>query len=142
MSKVFFHSADRTLNLEDKRVIKSFIEKIFSLEKKPLERIDYIFCSDDYLIDMNQHHLNHDFYTDILTFELSSTEFTKAEVYISLDRVKDNAKNLHQPLIKETLRVLFHGALHLCGYKDKSTKEAMLMREMEEKYIQIYQKTK
>ncbi|HTN36437.1 MAG TPA: rRNA maturation RNase YbeY [Arachidicoccus sp.] len=142
MSKVFFHSADRTLNLKDKTVIKSFIEKIFSLEKKPLERIDYIFCSDDYLIDMNQHHLNHNFYTDILTFELSATKFTKAEVYISLDRVKDNAKNLHQPLIKETLRVLFHGALHLCGYKDKSTKEAILMREMEEKYIQTYQKIK
>lgn len=141
MQRVSFNYLDKQLPLKNKTAVKAFIATIFTSEKKGLKSIDYIFCSDDTLLDMNKQQLKHDYYTDILTFELSSTKETIAEVYISVDRVKDNAKTLQQPFEKEILRVLFHGALHLCHYKDKTTKEAQLMRKMEDYYIEKYYKT-
>ncbi|ANI89931.1 rRNA maturation RNase YbeY [Arachidicoccus ginsenosidimutans] len=140
MSKVFFHYADRKLNIPNKRNIQQFVEQIFKKEKKQLNHIDYIFCSDDYLLNININHLQHDYYTDIITFELSSTNKTEAEIYISLDRVKENAQQLNEPFNKEVLRVIFHGALHLCGYKDKTKKDAELMRQMENRYLAFYLK--
>lgn len=140
MNKVFFHYADRQLSIRHKNKIKSFIETIFRQEKRPLERIDYIFCSDEYLLAINKAHLQHDYYTDIITFDLSNSNQTVAEIYISLDRVADNAQTLQQPLYKETLRVIFHGALHLCGYKDKKKKEENIMRQTEDKYISLFLK--
>lgn len=138
MSKVFFHYADRKLSISGKNDIKSFIEKIFRLEKKLLQRLDYIFCSDEYLLDINKTHLQHDYYTDIITFDLSNTNKTVAEIYISLDRVADNAQTLHQPLNNEILRVIIHGALHLCNYNDKKKEEKIIMRQMEDKYISLF----
>lgn len=138
MSKVFFHYADRQLSVRGKNNIKSFVEKIFKAEKKPLERVDYIFCSDEYLLNINKTHLQHDYYTDIITFDLSSSAKTTAEIYISLDRVADNAQTLNQPAGLETLRVIFHGALHLCGYKDKKKEDEKIMRQMEDKYISLF----
>ncbi len=138
MSKVFFHYADRNLSIDEKTGIKLFSERIFNNEKRSLQILDYMFCSDEYLLNIRQTHLQHDYYTDIITFELSETEQTQAEVYISLDRIADNAKLLNQSLHKETLRVIFHGALHLCGYKDKAPEEEQLMRQKEEFYINLY----
>lgn len=139
MKKVSFHYADKQLNIADKTGIKSTVEKLFNLEKRKLDHIDYIFCSDDYLLEINKQYLQHDFYTDIVTFDLSENkEETIGEVYVSLDRIKDNAEKLQQPLKNETLRVIFHGALHLCGYKDKSDKDSKLMRSKEEEYIHLY----
>lgn len=139
VKKVSFHYADKQLNIADKTGIKEIVENLFSLEKKKLDHIDYIFCSDDYLLEINKQYLQHDFYTDIVTFDLSENkEETIGEVYVSLDRIKDNAEKLQQPLKNETLRVIFHGALHLCGYKDKSDKDSKLMRSKEEEYINLY----
>ena len=141
MQRVSFNYLDRTLNLKNKTLVKDFIKTIFKEEKKGLNSIDYIFCSDDMLLELNRDQLNHDYYTDILTFELSSTKDTIAEIYISVDRVKDNASTLKQPFEKEILRVIFHGALHLCNYKDKTKKEEALMRKMEDYYIDKYYKS-
>lgn len=138
MQKVTFNYLDRPLSLKNKTLVKAFIPNIFSAEKKGLKSIAYIFCSDETLLEMNKQQLNHDYYTDILTFELSSTKNTEAEVYISVDRVKENAIQLNQPFEREVLRVLFHGALHLCHYKDKTRKEEALMRKMEDYYIDQY----
>ncbi|MFT4204559.1 MAG: rRNA maturation RNase YbeY [Chitinophagaceae bacterium] len=143
MKKVFFHYADRQLNIADKTNIKATVEYIFKLEKKKLNHIDYIFCSDEYLLDVNRQFLQHDFYTDIVTFDLSETKKeTIGEVYISIDRIKDNAVKLKQPLKNEKLRVIFHGALHLCGYKDKTDKDSKIMRSKEDFYIHHHNKTK
>ena len=141
MQRVSFNYLDRTLNLKNKTLVKDFIKTIFKEEKKGLNSIDYIFCSDDMLLELNRDQLNHDYYTDILTFELSSTKDTIAEIYISVDRVKDNASTLKQPFEKEILRVIFHGALHLCNYKDKTKKEEALMRKMEDYYTDKYYKS-
>lgn len=140
MNKIFFHYADRKLNISGKHNIKSFIENLFRKEKKSLQRIDYIFCSDEYLLDINKAHLQHDYYTDIITFDLSTSIETIAEIYISLDRVTDNAQTLNQPLNTEILRVIIHGALHLCGYNDKKKEEKLSMRKMEDKYINLFSK--
>ncbi|PZP52592.1 MAG: rRNA maturation RNase YbeY [Pseudopedobacter saltans] len=141
MKKVSFHYADKKLNLSNKTEVKESVEEIFQSEKIKLNHIDYIFCSDEYLLEINRQYLQHDFYTDIITFDLSENKNeTIGEVYVSLDRIKDNALKLQQPLKNETLRVIFHGALHLCGYKDKTDKDSKLMRSKEDFYINKYLK--
>ena len=101
---------------------------------------NYIFCSDDYLLGINQQFLEHDYYTDIITFDLSPSGKAplEAELYISVDRVKENATTLGQPFYRELHRVIFHGLLHLMGYKDKQKKDQTLMRQMEEKLLTEY----
>jgi len=141
MQKVFFHSADKRLSLKGKNNIKAFIETIFSKEKKALDNIHYIFCSDEYLLQINRDFLQHDYYTDIITFDLSDGAEIASEVYVSVDRVKDNAQAEKTSFEKEMLRVLFHGALHLCGYKDKKKDDIALMRKKEDQYIGLYYRT-
>ena len=109
------------------------------MEKKGLERLDYLFCSDSYLLEINRKFLNHDFYTDILTFDLSNNpKLTIGEIYISVDRVKENAMELSNSFKEEIHRVIFHGALHLCGYKDKLKADILIMRQMENRYLAKY----
>jgi probable rRNA maturation factor len=139
VAQVLFHYADRQLLLNHKRKIQSFIKQIFAREKVPFIRLDYVFASDDFVLQVNQSHLKHDFYTDIITFGLSEKgEPVAGEVYISVDRVKDNAATFHTLFEEEMLRVLFHGALHLCGYKDKKKVDIALMRKKEDTYIRQF----
>jgi len=138
-SNVHFHFLKGGNSLSNRSNLKSFIASLFKKEKKRLEDIHYVFCSDDYLLEINRQHLQHDYYTDIITFGLSDAgQPIKAEVYISIDRVKDNARQFKIPIKEELHRVIFHGALHLCGYKDKRVKDQALMREMEDKYLGLY----
>lgn len=138
MQTVFFHYADRKFPLKDKTRIKQTITSIFQKEKVQLERLDYIFCSDEYLLEINRKFLNHDYYTDIITFDLSESRGVKGEIYISADRVKDNALSHSEKLTEERLRVIFHGALHLCGYKDKEKEDIVLMRKKEDFYLSYF----
>lgn len=139
MQKVNFQKADSALTLPAKTELKAFIENLFKKEKTPLATINYIFCSDKYLLSINQQFLNHDYFTDIITFGLHDRGTpVVAEVYISVDRVKDNAKIHSLTFTNEMLRVLFHGALHLCGYKDKSKADILMMRAKEEVYRKRY----
>ena len=141
MTSVSFRSADRNLRLPGKTLVKDFIVSLFKKEKQPLASVTYVFCSDEYLLQMNRKFLQHDYYTDIITFGLSGKgEPVVAEIYISLDRVKDNAQTLGRPLQEETLRVIFHGALHLCGYRDKKKSEIALMRSKEDQYLRLFEK--
>lgn len=138
MQKVFFHNADIAFRLSDKKGLKEFIKFLFERENTSLQQLSYIFCSDDFLLNINQQHLQHDFYTDIITFDLSESDAINGEVYISIERVKDNAKNISTEFETEVLRVLFHGALHLCGYKDKTKAQQTSMRKKEDEYIELY----
>jgi len=139
MNRVTFRYADRKLALADKRAIQSFVETIFKKEKRKLAHINYVFCSDIYLLKINRDFLAHDYYTDIITFALSEPgEPVEAEIYISIDRVKENAEQLDISFKEEMLRVIFHGALHLCGYKDKKKTEITLMRSKENHYLSTY----
>jgi len=131
-----FHFLQKGFTLSDRSLLKSFIEGLFKKEKKKLSTLNYIFCSDEYLLKINRQYLKHDFYTDIITFGLSEPgEPIEAEIYLSIDRVKDNASHFETSLKRELHRVIFHGALHLCGYRDKKKAEQLLMRKMEDKYL-------
>lgn len=139
MKEVTFRYADRKLVLAQKTAIQAFVETIFKKEKKKLAHINYVFCSDAFLLNINRDFLSHDYYTDIITFGLSEPgEPVEAEIYISVDRVKDNAVQLDVSFKEEMLRVIFHGALHLCGYKDKKKSDITLMREKENHYLSTY----
>lgn len=141
MQKINFQKADSALTLPAKTELKLFIESVFKKEKTPLATINFIFCSDQYLLTINKQFLNHDYYTDIITFGMHDKGTpVVAEVYISVDRVKDNAKIHGVTFTNEMLRVLFHGALHLCGYKDKRKADALLMRAKEDVYLKCYTK--
>jgi len=138
MSIQFFFIANG-VTLNERKRLKSFINFIFKSEKRDLLSLAYIFCSDDYLLKINKDFLNHDYYTDIITFNLSSSRGrVEGEVYISIDRVKENSADLNTSFQSELHRVIFHGALHLCGYKDKTTHEQKKMRMAEDKCLASY----
>jgi probable rRNA maturation factor len=125
--------------LPNRRGLKKFILSIFKKEKRVLEELNIIFCDDEYLLGLNRQFLHHDFYTDILSFPLSKVNQPLiAEIYISVDRVHDNAQTARSTLKEELHRVIFHGVLHFCGYKDKSSTDIKTIRSMEEKYLKAY----
>src|ERR1700760_1676502 len=127
-----------SISLTERTRLKSFLISLFKRERKPLAELQYIFCSDVYLLEINRQFLQHDFYTDIITFDLSEKgQATSAEIYISIDRVRDNANQFESTLTRELHRVIFHGALHLCGFKDKTPEQEKEMRRMEEKYLTL-----
>ena len=125
--------------LKDKRRLKQFLADLFTVEGQGLKSLHYVFCSDDYLLEINKQFLQHDTYTDIVTFEMGEDpDVTEGEIYLSVDRVADNAKKFDVSFNQELHRVIFHGALHLCGFKDKSKKDALLMRSKEDEYLNKY----
>jgi probable rRNA maturation factor len=131
-----FNYADRKLNISYKKDLKTMLLEIFNNENKTVGVVDYIFCSDEYLLEINQRCLNHDFYTDIITFPLSDIDKpVDAEIYISTDRVRENAIINTTTFKLELARVVAHGSLHLCGYKDKTRCEIEEMRAKESFYI-------
>ena len=130
-----FNYADRKFSGVNKISLKNMVIRIFKEEEFALEHIDYIFCSDEFLLNINRSALNHDYYTDIITFPLSNkNQPIVAEIYVSVDRVKDNATQLNQSFAQELSRVIAHGALHLCGYKDKTKKNIAEIRSKEDYY--------
>ncbi len=137
-SKVYFFFQQIKFTLTKRTALKKHIELIFRKEGKTLKSINYIFCTDKALLKINRQFLSHDFYTDIITFDLSESKKIQAEIYISVDRVRDNAIHLGTSFKSELHRVIFHGALHLCGYKDKSKVEQAKMRVEEDFYLHSY----
>ena len=138
MSIQFFFQQDNRI-LTSRSRLKAFLPQIFSKQKRRFKTLDYIFCSDNYLLDINRSNLKHDYFTDIITFNLSnSPSVIEGEIYISTDRVRDNAC-INGVSIKEELhRVIFHGALHLCGYQDKTKKQQTEMRKQEDALLTRY----
>lgn len=138
-TKVQFFSPEIRSSLRKTDNLKLFIESIFRKEQRRLSSINYIFCSDRTILEINKKYLNHDFYTDVITFNFSPSNATiTAEVYISLERVRDNAKKLGVSIKSELHRVLFHAVLHLCGYNDKKKKDLEQMRKKEDLLLSQY----
>jgi rRNA maturation RNase YbeY len=140
-SKVYLFFETRGFTLSNRTGLKTFIEKIFRKEGKRLKSLNYVFTTDEALRKINRDFLKHDYYTDIVSFDVSASNETEGEIYISIDRVKENARRLNVPFKIELLRVMFHGTLHLCGYKDKSAADIKSMRRKEDDYIKLYQST-
>lgn len=125
--------------LKDRKKLKSFLINTAS-KTRSVESLNIIFCNDEYLLSINRQFLNHDYYTDIITFDLSPSSKSPivAELYISVDRVKENASSLGDAYYKELHRVVFHGLLHLLGHGDKTSVDKDKMRKLEDKLIRKY----
>jgi len=132
---IHFFEEDIRVPLNKKREIKSWLQSVAKEEGKKIGELNYVFCSDSYLLEMNQQYLNHNTLTDIITFDQSDNPtIVEGDIYISFDRVKENGSSL-QSEKTELYRVMVHGLLHLLGYKDKKTEEQQLMRSKEDYYL-------
>ncbi len=138
MGIITFNNHKVKFNLKEKLLLKSLIGRVFAEERVAFKSVTYVFCTDDYLLKLNQEYLNHDTLTDILTFTLSDRLLPIiSEIYISIDRVAENASNLQETFNSELFRVMIHGVLHLCGYADHTKKEKYIMRQKEDHYLAL-----
>jgi len=137
--KINFHFLEKTTLLNRKK-LKEFLALLAMAEKKKIGQLDFIFCSDDYLLAINKSYLNHNYYTDIITFDLTpnQSEPTTGEIYISVEKIKSNAALYKTTFENELHRVIFHGVLHLCGFKDKKPQEKQTMTQKENHYLNQY----
>jgi probable rRNA maturation factor len=124
--------------LEDEAAYSDWISKVISSENKHEGEINYIFCDDNYLVELNQQYLDHDTLTDIISFDYSEGNNLQGDIFISIERVRDNASDFNVPFEEELKRVLVHGVLHYCGYKDKSEEDEKLMRQKEEEKMKMF----
>ncbi|UXP33426.1 rRNA maturation RNase YbeY [Reichenbachiella agarivorans] len=140
MDEIQFFYEDTDFVLGQENNIRQWILHTINAEKHELLNINYIFCSDEYLHQVNVDYLDHDYYTDIITFDNSEEEGKiEADLFISIDRVSDNANQQSITFIEELRRVMVHGVLHLVGYNDKTDEEKSLMREKENAYLSLPQ---
>ncbi|MFA6200771.1 MAG: rRNA maturation RNase YbeY [Bacteroidales bacterium] len=132
---VSFNFVDTKDILSQKNKIKSWIKSVVEQRGWKTGEISYIFCSDEYLLNVNQTYLNHDYFTDIITFDYTDATKVSGDLFISIDRVRDNAQELNLSFEQELHRVIIHGVLHLLGLKDKTKEEAKEMRKAEEECL-------
>lgn len=139
-AEILFFFPSKAIALRQRNELKQFLSRMAKKEGRPIVSLNIIFCSDAQLLQINQSFLQHDDYTDIITFDLSVSkkEPITAEIYISVERVRENAKTFQTTINRELHRVIFHGVLHLCGYSDKKPKEVKLMREKEAEWLGKY----
>lgn len=135
---IFIHSEDIQFSLIDERSTINWVENILTSYEYVAENINYIFCSDEHLLEVNKKYLNHDTLTDIITFDNTENEKEiEADIFISIDRVKDNAAGLNKEFDDELHRVIIHGLLHILGYSDKTVEEKKEMREKEDDCLSL-----
>ena len=138
-SLIQFFAEDVEYELPNPTKARRWLKFVIDQEEHELNSLNYIFCSDDYLLNMNREHLNHDFYTDIITFDTSDdTKQIEGEIYISIDRVNENAVTNQVKEDEEFRRVMVHGVLHLLGYKDETDMEKEKIRDKEDYYLKNY----
>ena len=137
--KINFHFLEKTTLLNRKR-LKAYLGLLASEEKKKIGQLDIIFCSDAYLLAINKSYLNHNYFTDIITFDLTpnQNEPITGEIYISIETIKSNALLYKTTIENELHRVIFHGVLHLCGFKDKKPEEKKTMTRKENQHLEQY----
>ena len=133
--KIIFHSEDIDFSLSKPSITSNWICKSIESENKQLHHLNFIFCSDEYLHKINVEYLNHDTYTDVITFPYSEGEIIEGDIFISIERIKENAKNFDVHFENELHRVIIHGVLHLLGYFDKTPDDRALMTQKENEYL-------
>lgn len=142
MDLIYFHNEDTDFELSDSLKTKKWILECISKEGKSCGELNFIFCSDDYLLSINQTHLNHDTFTDIITFNYVENDVISGDIFISVDRVKENARNFKVSFSEELNRVIIHGVLHLIGYDDKTPSDAQEIRQKEDFYLTLQPENK
>jgi len=138
MGEINFFTEDIDFQIANESSVIDWLKSICFKENFELDTINYIFCSDEYLLQINKDYLQHDYYTDIITFDNSETEGTiLSDIFISLDRIRDNCSQQNTSFENELHRVLVHGLLHLLGYKDKSSEDQLMMRQKEDACLSL-----
>lgn len=139
MSDINFFQEEVSFQLSHQDILKGWISTIIQNAKQSFDTINFIYCSDNYLLEINKEYLDHDYYTDIITFDNKEDDGSAldADIFISIDRVKENATQLNLPYEQELYRVMVHGILHLLGHKDKTEEQKNEMRESEEASLSL-----
>ncbi len=134
-SRIRFFYEYPAFSLENEKSIQDWVKQIVHNESKKLIHLNFIFCTDEYLLEINRKHLNHNFLTDVVSFWIN--DFVEGEIYISIDRIKDNANERKLDFSEELHRVIIHGVLHLLGYHDKTIEEKNIMRNKENQALAL-----
>ena len=134
---ITYQTEDISLPRIKKRETNIWIKEVAHLHQKQVDEIAYIFCSDEKILEINSQYLQHEYYTDIITFDYSEGDSISGDLFISLDTVKSNSEKFNTDYMEELHRVIIHGILHLCGFKDKSPKEEKEMREKENEALNL-----
>ena len=138
-----FFSENKNFKISNKKEIRALLKKICKKENKKISFINCVFCSDNRLLEINKKYLNHTYLTDVVTFDFTiNKKNIEGDIYISIDRVKENAKKYKETFKKELLRVIIHGLLHLIGFLDKTKEEKNTMTLKENEYLSLYSKLK
>lgn len=132
---VFFHNEDVDFPFHQRNKKKRWLKDVIEHLDFKLGNISVIFCSDDYLLSLNKKHLNHNYYTDVITFNYCSNETISGDIFVSVDRVRAFSIDTNTPFLSEINRVIVHGVLHLCGFDDKKPDEILKMRKLEDLYL-------
>ncbi|MCC7332664.1 MAG: rRNA maturation RNase YbeY [Flavobacteriales bacterium] len=134
---VSFYSQEIDFKLKNQPKVKKWIKEVILTENKSLGNINYIFCSDTYLLSLNNQYLNHNTYTDIITFDYTENNTLSSDIFISIDRVSENSIKYSTDFNSELMRVIIHGVLHLIGFKDKLKSQKLIMRAKEDFYLNL-----
>jgi rRNA maturation RNase YbeY len=137
LANINFYTEELKYQIRDIKKLRNWITQIVKEENRQSGVINFILCTDEYLLALNRKYLYHDTYTDIITFDFTEANDISGDIYISIERVRENAKNFKTTISNELYRVISHGVLHLIGYKDKSEKDARLMRKKEDYYLSL-----
>lgn len=135
---MIYFNYETDFELDDESRYKKWISAVIQSENKEEGEINYVFCDDEYLIKLNIDYLDHDTLTDIISFDYSERNFLQGDIFISVERLRDNAIDFKVPFDEELKRVMAHGVLHYCGYKDKCDVDELLMRQKEEEKIKMF----
>jgi probable rRNA maturation factor len=141
-SRIHFHNEDVDFSLHQAALIREWINETIRSENAVLEQLNIIFCSDSFLLQINLEYLEHDTFTDIITFHYTNLPNIEGDLFISIDRIRENARQFQVPMETELHRVIIHGVLHLCGYGDKTKSEIEVMRHKENTYLELLTKKK
>jgi probable rRNA maturation factor len=137
MQNITFNFEDVSPFLKNRGNLRLWLNTTAKKEKQKINAVNYIFCSDKHLLAINKQYLNHNYFTDVITFQYDDNEGVSGDIFISYDRIKENAKEFNQGISNELHRVMAHGLLHLLGYKDKNTEQQKVMKSKEDFYLSL-----
>ncbi len=138
MGSIFFSYEDVAFKLKDEKLAGEWLKKVIEREEKQLHSLNFIFCSDEYLLELNLEYLNHDTLTDVITFPYAAPPAIEGDIFISINRIRENSKKFKVPFMDELHRVMVHGLLHLCGFRDKTPDEIKIMRQKENEALALF----
>ena len=134
---IHFHQEEISFQIQNIKALRLWITKSAFMENKNIENLSFIFCSDEYLLKINKNYLTHDFYTDVISFDYTEENLVSGDIFISIDRVKENAIIFSSSIKDELHRIIIHGLLHLLGYSDKTPRLKAIMKDKEDFYLSL-----